>query len=247
MFTVYNIFMLDNKPETNQPHKTFGLNPKTAERISQELAKTVDLSFIPPENPYIAAADKLKQKIDDAEKNSTIDPLTGLSNRRGLDHDKTKFEVDRYPILFISVDLDNLKGINDTFGHKAGDKYIMSFVEFINTITRPDDDNGYRLGGDEFLVVVRNHSNNQNLKQTFEERMTDSLKKFNEEKLLNNQIDHELKFTFFIEESRISRRDPSARHAEVERALLASDEGEVKLKKEKKAQEKSQNPPPLVP
>jgi len=249
MVTVYNTFMPENKTETSQPHqsiKKFGLNPDAAARIQEELTnikqKGPDGSS---ENPHLTAADKLKQKIDDAEKNSTIDHLTGLSNRRGLDYDKTKFEVDRYPILFTSIDLDNLKRINDNFGHGAGDRYIMSFVEFFKTVSRPDDD-GYRLGGDEFLIVVRNYNNNQNLKQILEDRMTGSLKKFNKEKLSKGEIDHELEFTFFVEESKVSKRDSDSRLAEVNRALKASDDGEVRLKQLKKAQEKSQNPPPPV-
>ena len=50
-------------------------------------------------------------------------------------------------------DIDNLKGINDTLGHKRGDEYILACLDAIRSCIRKDD-LIFRLGGDEFLVLL---------------------------------------------------------------------------------------------
>ena len=56
--------------------------------------------------------------------------------------------------LLLYIDLDELKKINDTRGHRAGDKYIVDFTRVISSVIR-EEDYFLRMGGDEFLILLR--------------------------------------------------------------------------------------------
>ena len=91
------------------------------------------------------------------EENSITDYLTGLFNRRGFEEKtfaKWNEWVERQErILFLSIDLDKLKYINDTFGHKEGDKAICTAAKAICDAVL---NKGFaaRTGGDEFEVII---------------------------------------------------------------------------------------------
>lgn len=89
---------------------------------------------------------------------ATHDALTNLVNRRELlrlmaEAMSGQARVDA-TVVVLFVDLDDLKGINDTLGHVAGDKVIRATAERISTTVRGDDIVA-RIGGDEFVVVLR--------------------------------------------------------------------------------------------
>lgn len=90
-------------------------------------------------------------------KESTIDELTGLSNRRGFlmlaeQHAMlAKRTGERFMVVFI--DMDRLKPINDTLGHQAGDAAIVEVADVLRTCFRGSDILG-RLGGDEFALIL---------------------------------------------------------------------------------------------
>jgi diguanylate cyclase (GGDEF)-like protein len=86
-----------------------------------------------------------------------IDPLTGLYNRRFAEQ-RLAAEVARserrgHPLTVLTLDLNNFKEINDTFGHPAGDQVLQEFASRLNKVIRGSD-LAVRLGGDEFLVVL---------------------------------------------------------------------------------------------
>ena len=85
------------------------------------------------------------------------DPLTGLFNRRGLELSLASMNSSDLPLAVCMFDLDDLKGINDAFGHKAGDLVIRAFSELLVRETR-NDDILCRYGGDEFIVILKNIS-----------------------------------------------------------------------------------------
>ncbi len=96
---------------------------------------------------------ELKRKNRQLQKIALIDPLTGIFNRRfffkRLEEEflrTTRCGV-QFSLLFI--DIDNLKPINDTYGHLAGDKVIRAFANILRQIGRKGDV-ACRLGGDEF-------------------------------------------------------------------------------------------------
>src|SRR6202045_3439574 len=86
-----------------------------------------------------------------------IDPLTGLYNRRFAEQ-RLAAEVARserrgHPLTVLTLDLNNFKEINDTFGHPAGDQVLLEFANRLNKVVRGSD-LAVRLGGDEFLVLL---------------------------------------------------------------------------------------------
>ena len=93
------------------------------------------------------------------EKRATFDDLTGAYNRssilgavqRELERDDSTMTA------VIYVDLDDFKPINDNLGHAAGDELLVLVAKRLRLVSRGDDDTG-RLGGDEFLVLLRDIS-----------------------------------------------------------------------------------------
>lgn len=95
--------------------------------------------------------------VEHFKNESTLDPLTNVFNRRGWDQvvDVEEARCKRYghTAAVIAVDLDDLKSINDTFGHGKGDELITSAALILANCAR-DTDVVARLGGDEFSVLV---------------------------------------------------------------------------------------------
>ena len=93
----------------------------------------------------------LRRKL---KEQSIHDTLTGVYNRTYLDEYIQELKLqNQYPISVISADCDNLKHINDTYGHMAGDKYICLCVELMQKIL-PENSSIFRTGGDEFVVFL---------------------------------------------------------------------------------------------
>lgn len=87
------------------------------------------------------------------------DPLTGCFNRRVL-HDTLPKELARaergeYPVSVAMIDIDHFKIVNDTYGHAAGDQTLTLISEVLHTSIRSGDQ-VFRMGGEEFLLVLPN-------------------------------------------------------------------------------------------
>lgn len=133
------------------------------------LLKTVENSEIPEviENrpdfaPEIhAQAAALQHEIDELkEQNQKLrhivytDPLTGLFNRRALEHALVPRWSGLEQGAVIVLDLDHFKIVNDERGHKAGDAVLESFGNLIRANIRTGDQ-AARYGGEEFVVLVQ--------------------------------------------------------------------------------------------
>lgn len=83
------------------------------------------------------------------------DPLTGLGNRAMfMDHARDALaDADDTMTAVILLDLDGFKGVNDTYGHAAGDELLRVTAERLNANVRANDTVS-RLGGDEFVVLL---------------------------------------------------------------------------------------------
>jgi len=122
----------------------------------------------------VAARTKELADANEALRNQSLtDPLTGLRNRRFLDacmpedialvqrqqRDVSSNAVDRMrlnvDVLFIMVDLDHFKHVNDHHGHRAGDLVLQQMGEILRNAMRTSD-TVTRWGGEEFLIVARN-------------------------------------------------------------------------------------------
>jgi diguanylate cyclase (GGDEF)-like protein len=91
---------------------------------------------------------RLSRRVSDLRKAALTDPLTGLGNRRALE---THLPLGDYAL--ISLDIDHFKSVNDIFGHAAGDRVLTEVSAALQAIIRSDDA-AYRVGGEEFLIVL---------------------------------------------------------------------------------------------
>jgi diguanylate cyclase (GGDEF)-like protein len=82
-----------------------------------------------------------------------LDPLTGVSNRRGFDAALARAAASGEPYALILIDLDDFKRVNDENGHPAGDAVLQSVAVSAASTARQDDCVA-RIGGDEFAVVA---------------------------------------------------------------------------------------------
>jgi len=98
--------------------------------------------------------DEYKKREKEIEFLSFHDELTGLYNRRYLENEIERLSESRkYPVSIIVGDLDKLKKVNDTFGHKAGDEYIVNSARILESVVR-NEDIVARTGGDEFVILL---------------------------------------------------------------------------------------------
>jgi diguanylate cyclase (GGDEF)-like protein len=84
---------------------------------------------------------------------ATHDPLTGLPNRRAFRHRLAREIEAEERFALVLCDMDNLKQVNDTHGHDAGDRALQTLANALRSRLRRSDE-AYRLGGDEFGVIL---------------------------------------------------------------------------------------------
>jgi diguanylate cyclase (GGDEF)-like protein len=88
-----------------------------------------------------------------AEEQAFTDTLTGLKNRRAMDHVLARLIVSKQPFAVMHIDLDYFKAVNDTLGHAAGDFVLQKVASVMVEETR-ESDTVARVGGDEFTVLL---------------------------------------------------------------------------------------------
>ncbi|HEY7773572.1 MAG TPA: two-component regulator propeller domain-containing protein [Marinagarivorans sp.] len=115
----------------------------------------------------LAAHEELATLNEKLESMTVTDQLTGLNNRRYLDqfiHEDIALVQRQFAhgipkentsgLVFVILDLDDFKAVNDTYGHDAGDALLIQLADVLKTVLRQSD---YivRWGGEEFVVVMR--------------------------------------------------------------------------------------------
>lgn len=89
---------------------------------------------------------------------TTVDPVTGLANRRAMDaylaHQWKQLEEEGYSVAVALIDVDCFKAFNDHYGHLAGDKCLERVADALRAATRRHDDLIARFGGEEFVIVL---------------------------------------------------------------------------------------------
>lgn len=95
--------------------------------------------------------------LEEAEKQSMTDAMTGLYNRRSMEsllqREVALSERHGHPLSLVMIDMDKFKQINDEHGHAAGDHMLKSFADCVR-ITLRKTDLAFRYGGDEFVIVL---------------------------------------------------------------------------------------------
>jgi diguanylate cyclase (GGDEF)-like protein/PAS domain S-box-containing protein len=129
----------------------------------KELHTTLNKSYLYDSNGEVnnviySGLDTTKQKKYEKilKEKATKDQMTGLFNRNtGINYLKMLInEKSDDNILSIAyIDLDNLKQINDKYGHNVGDLYIISISNILKTSIR-ENDYAVRMGGDEFMLIL---------------------------------------------------------------------------------------------
>ncbi len=100
---------------------------------------------------------KLQQELSQLSEKVSIDQLTGVLNRRGLDEAMMR-EIARaqrggVELSVALLDIDNFKSLNDTYGHHVGDTALQHLVKVIKETVRPTDIVS-RFGGEEFVILL---------------------------------------------------------------------------------------------
>jgi diguanylate cyclase (GGDEF)-like protein len=98
----------------------------------------------------------LSVKVKELERNSNLDALTKVFNRRALTSylgNICKKGSLRHELHLLILDIDDFKKVNDTYGHIAGDK-ILIFVANMLRKTLRDGDKVFRYGGEEFIIIL---------------------------------------------------------------------------------------------
>ncbi|MDT8407707.1 MAG: diguanylate cyclase [Methylococcales bacterium] len=102
---------------------------------------------------------ELKMQLALAYNQALHDPLTGLANRGAYDerlnYEISRWQRDQAPLSLMICDIDHFKHINDTFGHRAGDKTLKIIASILKQHCRQTDFVA-RFGGEEFVMLLPN-------------------------------------------------------------------------------------------
>ncbi|WP_204115846.1 GGDEF domain-containing protein [Shimia biformata] len=131
----------------------FGLN--SADFALTDLAMEM-LFLVEAKSAAMAASRKLNLRLQgamvEAEEKAFTDTLTGLKNRRAVNHILPRLIAGGGGFSVMQLDLDFFKSVNDTRGHAAGDHVLREVAAILRAETR-DSDCVARTGGDEFLLI----------------------------------------------------------------------------------------------
>ncbi len=113
--------------------------------------------YSPKKNQFAVLVSDIDDRVKREEKINYLsyhDQLTGIYNRRYYEEELKRLDTERnLPISIIMGDLNGLKLINDSFGHSAGDEFLVKAAEAIKQGCRANDIIA-RLGGDEFVILL---------------------------------------------------------------------------------------------
>ncbi len=109
---------------------------------------------------------------------SEQDKMTGLYNKRKYMKLINDFYPKKSQVAVFNMDVNNLKTINDTLGHEAGDRLLIKAAKSIRAVVS-DNAKGFRMGGDEFMMLA--HDMTENEAQDLKIRWEEALARLNEE------------------------------------------------------------------
>lgn len=129
---------------------------------------------------------EIQKELDDEKQLARTDALTGVSNKYSYTESEKVLNsliknksISNFAIVV--CDINDLKKINDTYGHEAGDRAIKDAVSIIKKAFK--NSNVYRVGGDEFAIIVRD-SDYYKLDFIYEQIYQNNLKNMKEKKVI---------------------------------------------------------------
>lgn len=150
------------KEMVNQCFKTIATDIKTHYQHDKEIHAQFQDNMAELVNKMIAVeveSERLKAELKVVHTQATHDTLTGLPNRNAYNL-RLKEEIARYkryqsPLTLAIWDIDHFKNINDSYGHKSGDKVLVLTAKQLESHIR-DTDFIARFGGEEFVMLLPN-------------------------------------------------------------------------------------------
>ncbi len=189
--TVYNLF---SPKERARVMRALAMGPRAKKKymeLDEQFAtgEFVDVDVAPYDNELYMFISFFKSNRDrEIEYDRYVegllnlsekDPLTQIYNRHGLFermHKLISFSDPEKRIGIIFADMDNLKKINDTYGHPAGDEAILSVVKILVSTVRQRDIVA-RIGGDEFAIIVEEISGSKSTAYGLSKRLIEEFEK----------------------------------------------------------------------
>lgn len=143
-----------NSTESADPALLLQRNAEMARHFNETRART-EKELETLQQTLLKRQSELHESLRQAE----TDPLTGLLNRRAFDEKLCRafrhtMRQKTSPLSLIMLDLDHFKNINDQFGHQFGDAYLIKMANTLTCVIREDVDFAFRIGGDEFAMVL---------------------------------------------------------------------------------------------
>ena len=153
------VLLLALLPWLTQRVQTGGWAPSPREMWSSSIASLIAIAFGVWVLVLLRRERRLHQQhLRDLEALTLADPLTGLGNRRALERELARSMLRSrrlgHPLSLLYMDVDDLKHVNDRFGHAAGDETLRAVGHAVRLCSREGADSGYRVGGDEFVLIV---------------------------------------------------------------------------------------------
>lgn len=143
-----------NSTESADPALLFQRNAEMTRHLNETRART-EKELETLQQTLAKRQSELHESLRQAE----TDPLTGLLNRRAFDEKlgqafRHTMRQKASSLSLMMLDLDHFKEINDQFGHQFGDAYLNKMAHSLTHVIREDVDFAFRVGGDEFAMVI---------------------------------------------------------------------------------------------
>lgn len=100
---------------------------------------------------------KKRDELDELSRRADYDALTNMTNRHAAEKQIDQLIKNQTPFIFVLMDLNGFKQVNDIYGHDAGDEVLIFVANQLKQLT-PSDSIACRWGGDEFVLVLKNYN-----------------------------------------------------------------------------------------
>ncbi len=144
---------------------SFNFPDDVLDDIQQNIENVIKTFDIPEENK-LEVIKQINYIYTRTKYLSMTDELTGLSNRRCFEttYEKEFLRAKRYnnKLTLVVFDIDHFKKVNDTYGHQCGD-YVLKQVSYAALQTFRKTDTVFRIGGEEFAVILTETDINQSI------------------------------------------------------------------------------------